>query len=241
MKKIVFFLMLVPLLSFGQNDNNNPQYNDYKFAISVDKLFSLKNHTSFPFNQAQVDENIALKAFGVRVSKKCVLFKIPSTLSLGVNQISSSGLHRSEVIYIDSPSGTDLSGYDITGDLISFPITLSHSFLTKNLSKSSLFIYYGLIYRQGKYTIAGPVWSDISDNIIEDEGYRGFLDGVYGINYDYKITNNLSLSLACESQSNQFTSEGVDYLFLSSNNSTVASQIASRPILLIVSLKYFIR
>ena len=148
MKKFIFFLTLAPLLCFGQNDNNNSPYTDYKFAISVDKLISTRGATSLPFND---EEAILISAFRVELSKNFIIMNFPTKVSLGyIGNLKSSRSFNYNYINGILDDGTIIETFNsgvFNINLTSFPLTFSHSLYKSSSGKSNFSFFYGIIQR----------------------------------------------------------------------------------------------
>ena len=202
MKKFVFFLTLVPLLCFGQNDNNYSPYTDYKFAISVDKLTSTTDRTSVPFSDGS---EILSSAFRVELSKNFILMNFPTKVSLGyiANLKSSRSFSYNYIIGIlDDGTIIEESNSGVFNiNLISFPLTFSHSIYKSSSGKSNFSLFYGIIPRSCDILINYSIGSPYGH-----EGYPEFiLDSTYGAEFQYLIHQNVSFGIKLESQSNNIT------------------------------------
>ena len=179
MKKFVFFLTLVPLLCFGQDESRQDTVS-YKYSIGVRQFTPFNGVKAPPFSTAGSTSN-TLFFQPINISKRISFAGVPLRVSVGYYKIQ---------YHNDLENWYDDFGADF--NFISVPITFYYSLNDKTYSKSSLFVFldFYLIMCRWRRKIGGVTRGD------------RYYDGLWGIEYQYQISRRFSFSQALQFQTN---------------------------------------
>ena len=179
MKKFVYFLTVVPLLCFGQDDSRQDTLS-YKYSIGVRQYFPVSGFFAAPIGSGTTSNNLFFQP--INISKRISFAGVPLRASVGLYKIQ---------YYSDLDDWYD--DYGANFDFISVPITFYYSLNDKAYSKSSLSVFLGFLLNN--VSVEAENWGGVT------RGDRYF-DGLWGIEYQYQISRRFSFSQALQFQTN---------------------------------------